>query len=180
MVGTAAITPLSVQAQCIELRAQGKRFAWLMKSEPDTYSIDDLVRDGETPWEGVRNYHARNFMRDLMQVGDLVLFYHSNADPAGIVGLGRVSAPAQTDLSALDPSSPYHDPKSSADAPRWCCVRVSFVEKWDAALRLTQIKDDLVLRDMLVAQTGARLSIQPVLPEHVRRVLALAGSRVAL
>jgi len=149
---------------------------WLMKSEPETFSIDDLQRQGRTPWEGVRNYQARNFMRDDMSVGDAVLFYHSNASPPGVVGLARVASAPYPDASAFDPKSPYFDPRSQAAAPRWILVDVAFVEKWPAPVPLEQLREDPALRGMLVTQKGQRLSVQPVDAAHFVHVARLGGS----
>jgi predicted RNA-binding protein with PUA-like domain len=105
---------------------------WLMKSEPESYSIADLERNGSTSWEGVRNYQARNFMRDDMRVGDPVLFYHSNASPPGVAGLARVSRESYPDHTSLDPGSPYFDPRATAAEPRWYMVDIEFVERFPA------------------------------------------------
>lgn len=148
---------------------------WLMKSEPDVYSIDDLRRDGFSPWEGVRNYQARNFMRDNMRVGDYVLFYHSNAKPPGVAGVGRVSRESYPDFTATDPDSNYFDPKTDPENPRWMMVDVAFVAKFDELLPLQQLKDDPELSEMLVVQRGQRLSVQPVVQADFERVLFLAG-----
>lgn len=147
---------------------------WLMKSEPDVFSIDDLARDGETTWEGVRNYTARNFMRDGMSLGDLVLYYHSNAEPSGIAGVARVSGMAEPDPLQFDPQSDYYDAGATKDDPRWLMVRVAFVEKFPRTLPLEAIKDDPLLSAMLVVQKGQRLSVQPVEKAHFDRVLKLA------
>ena len=135
---------------------------WLMKSEPDVYSIDDLEKDGTTPWEGIRNYQARNFMRDDMKIGDKVLFYHSNAKPPGIVGLAEVSRLAYPDYFAWDTTSKYYDPKSTQDTPIWKMVDVKFISKFNSLLSLNQIREDLNLQDMMVIRKGSRLSIQKV------------------
>ena len=133
---------------------------WLMKSEPGSYSLDDLERDGVTCWEGVRNYQARNLMRE-MQEGDLVLFYHSNADPPGAAGIARVAREAYPDHFSWDPESRYHDPKSSPEEPRWWMVDVEFSERFDRFVPLADLKANPALADMLV--TGrSRLSVQPV------------------
>lgn len=147
-----------------------------MKSEPDTFSIDDLQRQGSTPWEGVRNYQARNFMRDHMKVGDAVLFYHSNATPPGVVGLARVASAPYPDAASLDPASPYFDPRSKAETPRWMLVDVAFVEKWTAPVPLDRLRDDPALKEMLVTQKGQRLSVQPVARAHFVHVVRLGGS----
>lgn len=147
---------------------------WLMKSEPDVYSIDDLQKDRRTPWEGVRNYQARNFMRDDMKVGDEVLFYHSNAKPPGVAGRGRVCKEGYPDPTAFDPDSEYFDPKSDPEAPRWILVDVEFVQKFDHLVALATLKEDPELVQMLVVQRGQRLSVQPVQAEEFERVLELA------
>ena len=154
-----------------------KRRHWLFKSEPDVYSIDDLERDGSTPWEGVRNYQARNFMRDDMRVGDGVLFYHSRAKPMAIVGLAEVAKEAYPDAAQFDPESPYYDPKASADDPRWVRVDVKFVAKFAQPLTLEELKSDEKLDGLLLLRRGQRLSIQPVEERHWKRVLKLAGHR---
>ena len=134
---------------------------WLMKSEPDAYSIDDLINDTTTPWDGIRNYQARNFMRDKMQIGDYVLFYHSNCKPPGIVGIAEVCKLTYPDHTAWDPSSKYFDPKSSPDKPIWEMVS-PFIQKFKEKLSLDQIKAIPELANMLVVKRGMRLSIQPV------------------
>ena len=145
---------------------------WLMKSEPGSYSIDNLERDGTTHWEGVRNYQARNLMRGMAE-GDLVLFYHSNADPPGVAGVARVEKPAYPDHYAWDPDSRYFDPKSSPDQPRWWMVDIAFVERLPRLVPLAELKADPALQEMLV--TGrSRLSVQPVKPDEFRRVVELA------
>lgn len=135
---------------------------WLMKTEPTTYGIDDLVKQGTTPWEGVRNYQARNFMRDEMKIGDKVLFYHSNATPPGIVGLAEVCKESYPDYFAWDPDSKYFDPKSPKDNPRWMMVDVKFVEKFKDIISLDDLRTYPELSDMVVLKKGSRLSIQPV------------------
>lgn len=123
-----------IQKMILASRRDGTPKFWLMKSEPDVFSIDDLKRDGETTWEGVRNYTARNFMRDGMSLGDLVLYYHSNAEPPGIVGVGRISGLAEPDPSQFDPESPYYDEDAKPQEPRWLMVRLAFVEKFPERL----------------------------------------------
>lgn len=147
-----------------------------MKSEPDVFSIDDLAAAGRAPWDGVRNYQARNFLRDQMQPGDLVLFYHSNAEPPGVVGVARVAGPARPDPTAFDPKHDGHDPKSDPSAPRWFLVDVDFVEKLPRAVSLAELREDPALAKMLVVQKGQRLSVQPVTAAEFERVLALGGS----
>ena len=136
---------------------------WLMKSEPDECSIDDaLAAPGATvPWTGVRNYQARNFMRDAMQVGDGVLFYHSSCPEPGIAGLARVASGTRADPTQFDPTSPYHDPKSPADNPRWLLLDVQAVRK-TRLISLAELRAPPALADMRVLQKGSRLSITPV------------------
>ena len=136
---------------------------WLMKTEPGTYSIADLERDGVTGWEGVRNYQARNFMRDTMQPGDGVLFYHSNADPPGVAGLARIARSGYPDPTALDPDSKYFDPKASEDDPRWYRVDVEFVARFPEVVPLATLRSTPGLEAMLVINKS-RLSVQPVTP----------------
>ncbi|MEM7480991.1 MAG: EVE domain-containing protein [Acidobacteriota bacterium] len=138
-----------------------KRY-WLMKVEPEAYSIDDLESDGTTPWEGVRNYQARNFMRDDMRVGDGVLFYRSNAKPPGVVGLAEVSKAGYPDSFAFDPKHKYHDPKSDPDDPTWYMVDIRFKKKFPGVVSLATLKETEGLEEMLVTKRGQRLSIQPV------------------
>lgn len=151
---------------------RGARF-WLVKSEPDVYSIDDLARDGATTWEGVRNYQARNLMRD-MALGDRVLFYHSNAEPPGVVGICEVTRLAYPDPTQFDPESHYHDAKSRPDAPRWDRVDVGFVERFPRVVTLAELKADDALEGMIVREKGTRLSVTPVTREHFERVRAMA------
>jgi predicted RNA-binding protein with PUA-like domain len=151
---------------------------WLMKSEPGSYGITDLERDGRTHWNGVRNYQARNYMRDTMQVGDPVLFYHSNADPTGVVGLARVARKAYADPTARDPQSDYFDPKASDEDPRWYMVDVEFVERWPAAVTLDELRAARGLEKMLVINKS-RLSVQPVTPEEYRTVVKLGRAKKA-
>jgi len=139
---------------------------WLMKSEPGVYSIDDLARDGKTMWDGVRNYQARNFMRDQMQSGDLVFFYHSNAEPSGIAGIAKVTGKAYPDPTAFDKKDVHFDPKSKKEAPTWYLVDVAFVQKWKQVLALEEIKKIKGLEGMLLLQKGSRLSVQPVSEKH--------------
>ena len=138
---------------------------WLMKSEEDVYSIRDLERDGRTSWEGVRNYEARNLMRDEMKAGDEVLFYHSNAKPAGVAGLARVAREGYPDPFAFDEKSRYFDPKSDPDEPRWFMVDLEFVEAFPGVVSLEAIKSLAELRDMTLVKR-ARLSVQPVTKEE--------------
>ncbi len=155
---------------------------WLMKSEPDVFSLDHLQDspDRSTLWDGVRNYQARNFMRDSMRAGDGVLFYHSNCATPGVVGLARItSEEAEPDPSQFDPQSKYFDPKSDPDNPRWLAARVSYVAHFKEIVSLAAIKADPVLSAMKVAQRGMRLSVQPVEEEHFFLVCRNGGLREA-
>lgn len=134
---------------------------WLMKSEPDAFSIDDLSKQGPSPWDGVRNYQARNFIKE-MAVGDLVFFYHSSCTPAGIVGVAKVVRSAYPDHTSWDPTSKYYDEKSSEEQPRWFMVDVEFVEKFPSMITLAALKQDPALQEMLLTKKGSRLSVMPV------------------
>lgn len=144
---------------------------WLMKSEPDVFSIDDLQKNITTEWEGVRNYQARNFMMNEMTINDPVLFYHSNAEPSGIAGLARVSREAKPDRTQFQKESEYFDPKANEDKPRWYCVEIKFVRKFKKFLSLSDLKTDPQFKEMLVIKSGQRLSIQPVSEDDFNRVL---------
>jgi len=139
---------------------------WLMKSEPNCYSIDDLKKDGKTQWEGVRNYQARNFMMKDMSLNDAVLFYHSNAKPPGIAGLAKVCRLSYPDYFAWDEESDYFDPRSTQEKPIWHMVDVAFVKKFDQLISLPKLRLTSELADMKVLQKGSRLSIQPVDKSH--------------
>ncbi len=151
---------------------------WLMKSEPDECSIDDLAKAPKrtVPWTGVRNYQARNFMRDAMRVGDGVLFYHSSCPEPGIAGLAEVASAAYPDATQFDPESKYFDPKASADQPRWLHVDVKLVRK-TRLLPLAEMRQHPALATMRVLQPGNRLSITPVTPDEWAAVLALLERR---
>ena len=148
---------------------------WLFKSEEDVFSIDDLAAaEGKTTfWDGVRNYQARNLMRDDIEKGDLVLYYHSNSKPTGVAGIARVSKNAYPDPTQFDPKSKYHDAKSPADNPRWLGVEVKFVKKLKRVIDLAELKANPALAKMMVTQRGARLSIQPVTKTEYETVLAM-------
>ncbi len=135
---------------------------WLMKVEPDVYSIDDLARDKKTHWDGVRNYQARNFLRDSIKRGDLVFFYYSNAEPSGIAGVAEIVREGYPDPSAFDSKDIHHDPKSKKDNPTWYCVDVKFIKKFPRVLSLQELKSIPGLENMLVLRRGQRLSVQPV------------------
>ncbi len=146
---------------------------WLMKSEPDAYSIDDLERDGREPWDGIRNYQARNMMRDDMTIGDDVFFYHSNCKEVGIVGLMKVASEPYPDPTQFDKKSKYYDPKSDPDNPRWCLVDVEFVRKLERTITLAEIKEAKGLDGLILTRKGNRLSIMPIEKKHWDKLLRL-------
>ncbi|MCO5061228.1 MAG: EVE domain-containing protein [Kiritimatiellae bacterium] len=148
---------------------------WLMKSEPDTYSIDDLARDGVTAWTGVRNYQARNFMRDQMRVGDWVFFYHSNSTPPGIAGLARVSSAPYADPTQFEKGGDYAEPRATREKPIWVLVDIAFERKFEKLISLDTLRADAALKEMLVLKKGQRLSVQPVEGVHARHLLARVG-----
>lgn len=150
---------------------------WLVKSEPDCYSIDDLKRDKKTFWDGVRNYQARNLMRDDMKVGDGVLYYHSSADPAGVVGVARVCKEGYPDHTALDPKADHYDPKASKDNPIWMMVDVEFVEKFPRVVSLKEMKERGDLEGMSVLQRGQRLSVMPIEPKQFEIVCKMGRGK---
>lgn len=148
---------------------------WLLKSEPSCYSIDDLKRDGIEMWDGVRNYQARNMMRDEMQKGDVAFFYHSNSDPIGIVGLAEiVSRDAYPDPTQFDPKEDHYDKKATKENPRWYVVDVKFKKKFKEPITLQELKHDPYFNDMALTQKGMRLSVQPVKEKHYTRILSMA------
>lgn len=148
---------------------------WLFKSEPEVYAWADLVRDGRTEWEGVRNYQARNLMRDEMQVGDLVFYYHSNAKPQVIAGIARIVREAYPDHHARDPASHYHDPKASEDNPIWLMVDLEPVQPIEPVISRDELKAVPELAGMMLLKRGSRLSVQPVTPKEWLAILALRG-----
>lgn len=154
-----------------------KRY-WLVKSEPHVFSIDDLAcaPDQTTHWDGVRNYQARNTLRDLMKTGDSVLFYHSNCEEPSIVGLARVVRTGYPDFTAWDKNDPHYDPKSDSENPRWYMVDIKYVEKFRRALTLTSLRGVSGLEKMVLLQKGSRLSVQPVSSEEYSTILKLSKS----
>ncbi len=152
------------------------RSFWLMKSEPDECSVDDVLAMPRrtVPWSGVRNYQARNFMRDAMRVGDGVLFYHSSCAQPGIAGLGEVASAPYPDETQFDPASPYFDPKSTREAPRWVLVDVRVLRK-TRLLGIAELRGHAALADMAVLRRGNRLSITPVTPAEWRHLQVLLG-----
>ncbi|MBE1286388.1 MAG: EVE domain-containing protein [Alteromonadaceae bacterium] len=149
---------------------------WLFKTEPDSFSIDDLAHrpDGTEGWDGVRNYQARNFMRDQMNVNDLAFIYHSSCKVPGIAGLAKVSQTALVDPTQFEPESKYYDPKATLEQPRWHMVALTFVEKFNQVLPLSMIKQQPNITELGLVQKGARLSIMPVAPNEFEWLLELA------
>jgi predicted RNA-binding protein with PUA-like domain len=146
---------------------------WLMKSEPAAYSIDDLERDRREIWDGVRNYQARNYLRQ-MEPGDLAFFYHSNARPPGVAGLMRVVESSIADPTQFDPESRYFDPKSTPENPRWQTVRVEFVEKFPRLVPLAELRENFNEEELPILRRGFRLSVVPLKPAAAEKLLALA------
>ena len=146
---------------------------WLMKSEPDVYSIDDLERDHNEIWDGVRNYQARNFLKS-MTVGDLAFFYHSNTKPPGIAGLMKIGEEMVVDPTQFDQTNKYYDPKSNPDDPRWHTVTVTYVETFDHYVSLNELKDNFDPDELQVVKRGNRLSVMPITETVAKRILALA------
>ena len=154
--------------------AERKRY-WLMKSEPDAFSIDDLQKVGTEPWNGVRNYQARNFMRDGMKVGDGIFFYHSNCAVPGIVGLAKVASKAYPDDTQFDPKSDYYDPKATREEPRWMLVDVAFERKFKQVIALEEIRQhtDALGEGFPLTSKGTRLSVMPVTAAQWKLLLSL-------
>ena len=150
---------------------------WLIKSEPESYSIYDLERDGKTDWTGVRNFKARNFMRE-MKVGERLVFYHSNADPPGAAGVAEVCALAHPDRTQFDPKSDYYEPKATPDKPYWYCMDVRFVQKFPRFVPLQDLRDDDELTGMLLTSGKAsRLSVQPMDEAHFKRIVKMGSGK---
>ncbi|MBP6912678.1 MAG: EVE domain-containing protein [Candidatus Pacebacteria bacterium] len=150
------------------MKQKSKQY-WLMKSEADCYSIDDLKNDKTTSWGGVRNYQARNFMMNDMSVGDIVFFYHSNGtklNPTGIYGIASVCSTAHPDETQFNKRDDHYDPKATIEKPIWYCVDIKFTKKLKQSMTLAEIKFDPNLAGIMLAQTGSRLSIQPVSQKH--------------
>ena len=146
---------------------------WLMKSEPDAFSLDDLEAVDSEPWDGVRNYQARNMMRDQMKVGDQVFFYHSNCKVPGIVGIAEVVREGYPDHTAFDPEAKYYDPKSDPDNPRWYMVDLRFVRRLKRTITLQELKEHPELADMPLVRKGNRLSVMPVTASDWAFILGL-------
>jgi predicted RNA-binding protein with PUA-like domain len=167
--------PIRAEAWQI-MQPMAKRY-WLMKSEPETYSIDDLKKQGWTHWEGVRNYQARNTMRDDMKIGDGVLFYHSNCKPPGVVGIAKVSKESYPDHTAFEKKSNYFDAKSDPDNPRWMMVDVAYISTLKRTVSLNEMKEVPGLSEMLVIRKGMRLSVQEVTKDEFQIVKKLGNSK---
>ena len=148
---------------------------WLMKTEPSVYSIEDLKREKEALWDGVRNYQARNFMMREMKIGDSVLFYHSLASPPGAAGLAEVSSKALPDPTALDPASKYFDPKASPENRRWYCVKVRFKKMFKKVISIQALRKEPRLRSMQLLRPGQRLSIMPVTKKEFEQVVRMSN-----
>lgn len=150
---------------------------WLFKTEPFKFSFEDLKNSPEqtTTWDGIRNYQARNYLRDTVKIGDLVLFYHSRCDPPGIVGIAEVIQEAYPDYTAWEPKSDYYDPKSSSENPRWLMVDVQYRKDFPKMVTLRDMKEQPELEEMLVIKRGQRLSIQPVESNHFDQVIRMGG-----
>ena len=148
---------------------------WLMKSEPGCFGIDDLKqRPKQTePWDGVRNYQVRNMMRDQMQLGDKAFFYHSNANPSGIAGIMEIVSEAYPDHTAFDPREKHYDPKSNPEKPIWFLVDVKFVKKFKRVISLQELREEPMLRDMLILRPGSRLSITPLAVREWETILSM-------
>lgn len=148
---------------------------WLMKSEPDEFGIDDLESrpDKTEPWDGVRNYQARNMMRDEMKVGDLAFFYHSSCETPGIVGIVKIAREGYPDPTAFDPRDDHYDPKSDPENPRWYLVDVEFVRKLKRVIPLTELKAEEALKEMVLVRRGNRLSIMPVTKSEWEHILGM-------
>jgi len=148
---------------------------WLMKSEPGSYSIDDLVKDKKTHWDGVRNYQARNFMRDDMKKGDQVLFYHSNANPTAVVGVCEIVKEGYPDFTAFDPEDSHFDSKSKIDKPTWIMVDIKIIKKLKRPVTLEEIKNNSKLQDMKLVQRGNRLSVMPIEKKEFNEILKISS-----
>lgn len=152
---------------------------WLMKNEPEAFSIDDLERVRVEPWDGIRNYQVRNFMRDEMQVGDRAFFYHSSCKVPGVVGMMEIASDAYPDHTAWDPGAHYFDPRSDPGNPTWLMVDVRFVEKFPEPVTLKTLRSHPALAGMRILQRGNRLSVTPLSQEHWDYIIGIVRGRVA-
>jgi predicted RNA-binding protein with PUA-like domain len=151
---------------------------WLMKAEESDYSIDDLARDGRIHWYGVRNYQARNYMRDEMKVGDMVLYYHSNAKPSGVVGVARVASAPYPDETQFDQKNKYYYPKATREKPVWMLVDVEFVEKFKECISLAKLREVKTLHGMQLLRPGNRLSITPVTKKEFEIIIGMGDKYI--
>jgi predicted RNA-binding protein with PUA-like domain len=149
---------------------------WLIKSEPNSYSIEDLARDKRTQWSGVRNFQARNLLRDEWKVGDELLFYHSNADETGVAGVARVGKVGLPDPTQFKKGTDYYDPRATQADPRWFAPEVVFVKRFPRVVQLAELRADKRLADMMVLKRGVRLSVQPVSAAHFKLISQMAES----
>jgi predicted RNA-binding protein with PUA-like domain len=163
----------TVMSQAARLESGAAMAYWLMKSEPEAFSIDDLARLNVAPWDGVRNFQARNNLR-AMKAGDLCFFYHSSTEPPGVVGVARVAKEAYPDHTAWNPGSKYHDPRSTPEKPVWFMPDVEFVEKFPRIVTLAELRETPGLEAMALLKRGQRLSVQPVGEKEWEIVLGLA------
>ena len=147
---------------------------WLLKSEPTTYSIDHFAKDQNTQWTGVRNFQARNFLRDQLKKNDQILFYHSSADIVGVAGIGKVIESGLADPTQFDSKSEYYDPKATKEKPIWYAPRIEFVKKFNSVLTLEQIRGEKNLEKMLLLKRGTRLSVQPVSESEFKHIIKMA------
>ena len=149
---------------------------WLVKSEPEAFGIDDLAKSPAktTYWDGVRNYQARNTLRDQMKRGDYVLFYHSSATPTAVVGIAKVVREGYPDFTAFDPKHPHYDPKSKTDQPTWYMVDIQLVERFPQPISLDTLREVRELKNMVLLQKGSRLSVQPVRPDEFQAIVRIA------
>jgi predicted RNA-binding protein with PUA-like domain len=156
----------------------GRRY-WLMKSEPETFSIEDLARAPKqtTGWDGVRNYQARNLLRDEIKIGDGVLFYHSSAEPPGVAGTAEVARAGYPDPTQFDSKSNHHDPDARPDEPRWYMVDIKHTQTFPRFVPLPVLRDTPALRDMVLLRKGSRLSVQPVTPDEWKAIVAMGTKR---
>ena len=155
---------------------------WLVKSEPTCFSIDDLAKakNKTTHWDGVRNYQARNFMRDEMKKGDLVIYYHSNTEPPSAVGLCEVVKEAYPDFTAFDENESHYDPKSDPQNPRWFMVDIKLLKKFDKPVSLAEIKENSKLQKMKLVQRGNRLSVMPVTKSELNEIIKMSGTKIKI
>lgn len=156
-----------------QVKKRGTRY-WLMKSEPSEFSITDLRLKKKARWDGIRNYQVRNMLRDEMRIGDMALFYHSNADVIGVVGVMRIIQAAYPDPTQFDPKSTYYDPQSQTKNPRWLAVNVQFVSQCKRMVTLAELKLDPAFKNLALVQKGNRLSVMPISPAHFENILAMA------